>query len=298
MHDHRRRAGLAALALSCAALLAAAALSAPPRAAAAGEKPKPEEIVAKHLEAIGTAEARAPARPRAVTGDTRIEVKAGGRGGSEGSGLIVSDGEKVLLGATFNSPDYPFERIGFDGSRLSARPFRPNVRSPLSNFFLSHEAVFKEGLIGGALSTAWPLLHLDARKPKLSYAGSGEAAGRPAHKLRYTPRKGSDLKVTLFFDAETFRHVRTEYDRTVPAPIGSSPSNSVSQRETRYRMVEEFSDFKAEGGLTLPRTYSIGFTVFSTGTPIELTWRFNLSRLTLDQQLDPKLFVTDTAESK
>ncbi|MET0645827.1 MAG: hypothetical protein ABW208_04350 [Pyrinomonadaceae bacterium] len=294
MHDHRRRAGLAALALSCAAL-AAAALPAAPRAAA-NEKPKPEELVARHLEAIGTAEARSPARPRVVTGDTRIDVKAGGRGGSVGSGLIASAGDKVLLGATFSSPDYPFERIGFDGTRLSARPFRPNVRSPLANFFLSHEAVFKEGLIGGVLSTAWPLLHLDGRKPKLSYAGSGEAAGRPAHKLRYAPRKGSDLKIVLFFDAETFRHVRTEYDRTVPAPIGASPGDSVSQRETRYRMVEEFSDFKAEGGLTLPRTYSIGFTVFSTGTPIELTWRFNISRLTLDQQLDPKLFVTDTAQ--
>jgi hypothetical protein len=293
MHDPRRRAALAALALAGAAL--AAALP-PPRPAGAEDKLKPEEVVARHLEALGAAEARAPSRPRVVAGGTRIEVKAGGRGGSEGQGLIASAGDKVLLNATFQSADYPFERVGFDGERVSARAIRPNVRSPLSNFFLSHETVFKEGLIGGALSTAWPLLHLEERKPKLSYAGAGEVAGRPAHKLRYAPRKGSDLKVVLFFDAETFRHVRTEYERTVPAPIGATSAQSVSQRETRYRLVEDFSDFKTEGGLTLPRSYSVGFTVFSTGTPVEVTWKFDLTRVSLDQPIDPRVFVADVAE--
>ena len=288
MHDHRRRAALAALALACAALTAALTH--------AQEKLKPEEVVARHLAAVGAAEARSPQRSRVVAGETRIEVKAGGHGGSEGQGLIASNGDKVLLNATFRSADYPFERIGFDGERVSVRAIRPNVRSPLSNFFLSHETVFREGLIGGVLSTAWPLLRLEERKPKLSYAGSGEVAGRPAHKLRYAPRKGSDLKVVLFFDAETFRHVRTEYERTVPAPIGATPAESVSQRETRYRLVEVFSDFKTEGGLTLPRSYSVGFTVFSTGTPVEVTWKFDLTRVGLDQPIDPRVFVADTVE--
>ena len=288
MHDHRRRAALAALALACCALAAAGA--------GAQEKLKPEEVVARHLEAVGAAEARSPQRPRVALGGTRMEVKAGGRGGSEGQGLIASNGDKVLLNATFQSAEYPFERIGFDGERVSARPIRPNVRSPLSDFFLSHETVFREGLIGGVLSTAWPLLRLEERKAKLSYAGAGVVAGRPAHKLRYAPRKGSDLKVVLFFDAETFRHVRTEYERAVPATMGATPGQSVSQRETRYRLVEEFSDFKTEGGLTLPRSYSVGFTVFSTGAPVEVTWKFDLTRVALDQPIDPKVFVADTAE--
>lgn len=288
MHKQRRRAALAALALACCTLAAAHA--------GAQEKLKPEEVVARHLAAIGAAEARSPQRSRVVAGVTRIEVKAGGRGGSEGQGLIASTGDKVLLNATFQSADYPFERVGFDGERVSARAIRPNVYSPLSNFFLSHETVFKEGLVGGVLSTAWPLLRLEERKAKLSYAGAGEVAGRPAHKLRYAPRKGSDLKVLLFFDAETFRHVRTEYERTVPAFMGATPSQSVSQRETRYRLVEEFSDFKTEDGLTLPRSYTVGFTVFSTGAPIELTWKFDLTRVGLDQPIDPKVFVADAAE--
>lgn len=289
-HRQRRLAALALLA--CAAL---AALTSTPRAGAE-EKLKPEEVVARHLAALGPAEARATGRARVVAGDTRMEVKAGGRGGSEGQGLIASAGDKVLLNAAFNSADYPFERIAFDGERVSARPFRPNTRSPLSNFFLSHDTVFKEGLIGGVLSTAWPLLHLEERKAKLTYAGAGEVAGRPAHKLRYAPRKGSDLKITLFFDAETFRHLRTEYERTTPAPIGATPEQSVSQRETRYRLVEDFSDFKPEGVLTLPHAYTLGFTVFSTGAPLEVTWRFDLTRLNLDQPIDPKVFVADAAE--
>jgi hypothetical protein len=288
-HQQRR---LAALALACAAL---PALLIAPRTGAE-DKLKPEEVVARHLEALGPADARTPDRPRVVAGETNIEVKAGGRGGSEGQGLIASNGDKVLLNATFNSADYPFERIAFDGERVSARPFRPNTRSPLSNFFLSYDTVFKEGLIGGVLSTAWPLLRLEERKAKLTYAGAGEVAGHPAHKLRYAPRRGSDLKITLFFDAENFRHLRTEYERTTPAPIGATPSQSVSQRETRFRLVEDFSDFKPEGGLTLPHAYTLGFTVFSTGAPLEVTWRFNLTRLNLDQPIDPKVFVADAAE--
>ena len=51
--------GLNVCALFCAVLLGAAAFT--PWAAPSAQKLKPEELVAKHLEAIGTAELRAPA---------------------------------------------------------------------------------------------------------------------------------------------------------------------------------------------------------------------------------------------
>ncbi len=66
MHDQRLRVALAAA------------------NAGAQEKLKPEEVVARHLEAVGAAEARSPQRSRVVAGGTRIEVKAGGRGRGDG----------------------------------------------------------------------------------------------------------------------------------------------------------------------------------------------------------------------
>ena len=85
------------------------------------------------------------------------------------------------------------------------------------------------------------------------------------HELKYQPRGASELIITLFFDQETFQHVRTEYERVNPAPTGNRAYANVEEREMRNKMVEEFSDFKIEGGLTLPHTYKITLSVDAQG---------------------------------
>ena len=261
-------------------------------AAAGGEKLKPEEVLAKHLEALGPAELRQPGRSRAFAGASMMNLRTGGGGQASGTAVIASQGEKVLLKAEFDSSGYPFERLGFDGKRLYARPYAPGVRSPIAGFFLSHDATFSEGLIGGTLSSAWPLLNLAQRRAKLEYAGTEKVNGREAHKLKYVPRKGSELKIKLYFDAETFHHLRTEYERTIAAPMGATPQQSASQRETRYKLVEDFSDFRPEGGLTLPHTYKLQYSV-SQYNPFQMDWTFNLEKYTFGFALEPKEFVTD-----
>jgi hypothetical protein len=258
------------------------------------DKITPEEIVAKHLEAIGKAEARKTDRSRIVAGTSVMTLKTGGRGNSNGAALLASQKDKVLLKAEFNSPSFPFEKIGFDGRKLHAKQYSPGVRSPLDEFFLSHTTVFTEGLIGGALSSAWPLLDLAARGPKLQYAGTEKIDGRQAHKLRYLPRDGGDLKITIFIDAENFHHVRTEYERVIAAPMGGTPIESAGQREMRYQLVEDFRDFKIEGGLTLPHKYTIQYSVFKLNNPIALDWTFDLTRFTFDYPIEDKQFLADS----
>lgn len=75
---------------------------------------------------------------------------------------------------------------------------------------------------------------LTIRGPKLQYAGMEKVDVGQAHKLRYLPRDGGDLKITIFIDAETFQHLRTEYERVIAAPIGGTLGESASQREIRY----------------------------------------------------------------
>jgi hypothetical protein len=223
-----------------------------------------------------------------------MDIKTGGRGTASGPALLASQKDKVLLKAEFSSPSYPFEKIGFDGRKLHAKQYSPGVRSPLDEFFLSHTTVFTEGLIGGALSSAWPLLDLAARGPKLQYAGTEKVDGRQAHKLRYLPRDGGDLKITIFIDAENFHHVRTEYERVIAAPMGGTPGESASQREMRYQLVEDFRDFKTEGGLTLPHAYTIQYSVFKLNNPISLDWTFNFTRFTFDYPIEDKQFLADS----
>lgn len=258
------------------------------------DKVKPEELVAKHIDAIGTAEARKSDRSRIVAGTSLMNLKTGGRGNSTGPALLASQKEKVLLKAEFTSAGYPFEKLGFDGRKLHAKQYSPGVRSPLAEFFMSHDVVFSDGLIGGTLSSAWPLLDLAARGAKLQYGGTDKVNGRQTHKLKYVPHEGGELKITIFIDAENFQHLRTEYERVIAAPMGATPGASASMREMRYKLVEDFRDFRAEGGLTLPHTYTIQYTVSRLNQPLALDWTFNFTRFTFDYPIEEKEFLVDT----
>lgn len=256
----------------------------------AQQKIKPEALIAKHLESIGTAEARAAARNRIINGVAEMSLKQGGTGNLVGSALMASEGDKNLLMMAFDRPDYPAERIGYNGQKLSVQAIRPGVRTPLGEFFRTHEEMFKEGLVGGTLSTSWPLLNVAARSPKLEYGGTKKFDGRLAHELKYTPKKGSSLKIKLFFDAENFRHIRTEYERVIAATMGARPIDSGGRLDTRYKVVEEFSDFKEENGLTLPHIYKFELQMTSDRAPLRLDWVLNLNKFSFNQSMSGKEF--------
>ncbi len=279
--------GLKFCALLFAALLGCAAQ-------ASAQKMKAEDVVAKHLEALGKAELRAPTRTRSVTGGIAVVLRnSAGGGRPEGEALIATDGQKILYITEFKQADYPFERMGFDGKKVTVRQYRPGRRTAFGEFVLSHEVLFKEGLIGGALSSAWPLLNLAERGAKLGYDGTAKVNGREAHKLSYKPKKGSDLKIKLYFDAQTFNHLRTEYDRVVAATMGPVPGSSAGRIDTRYHLAEDFGEFKDEKGLMLPHSYRMEYMVTSEIGPVLLDWNFQLNNFTFDEPINPALFDTE-----
>jgi hypothetical protein len=286
---HTRRA----LALTCALL--AALLPSTPRAAVAAhadDKMKAEDVIAKHLEALGPRAARDAAKKRIVAGSSRAIFKAqAGSGAIDGQIVIASDEDKVVLGMKFEAPNYPGERFGFDGKKLTVGYMQPGVRSLLGNFALTNGEIFKEGLVGGTLTSAWPLLNVAERKAKVEYAGTDKVNDRLVHKLKYYPAKGSDLKITLYFDAETFQHVRTQYDRVVGARLGTSGvDSSASQRETRYKIVEEFGDYKEEGKLKLPHSYKLQFEIDKTNGSSLDRWEMTLDQFAFGQEIDNRMF--------
>ena len=270
--------------------IAAARVATVPVSAGGDQKMKPEELIAKHLESIGTTEARGAVRNRIINGVAEMTLKQGGTGSLLGSALMASEGDKNLLMMAFNRPDYPAEKIGYNGHKLSVQAIRPGVRTPLGEFFRTHDEMFKEGLVGGALSTSWPLLNVAARAPKLEYGGTRKFDGRLAHELKYTPKKGSSLKIKLFFDAENFRHIRTEYERVIAATMGARPIESGGRLDTRYKVIEEYSDFKEENGLTLPHTYRFELQMTSDRAPVLLEWVLSLQKFSFNQSMSGKEF--------
>jgi hypothetical protein len=253
------------------------------------EKMKPEEVVARHLESIGTAKARESITTRIIAGTSQVIFHTAPTGQAVGKAVLASEGVRNLIGMSFPSPVYPREQLGFNGDTFIAAYVTPGVRSPLGAFLMTHNLIFKEGLMGGALSSSWPLA--DAKHPpKLEYVGTKKINSQTLEELRYVPRGGSDLQVSLFFDQETFRHVRTEYERTIAGPTGDRSYIAGVTREIRYKMVEEFSDFRPEAGLTLPHGYRINLLVDSPNGTSQTEWILKLAQFTFNDKIDPSSF--------
>ena len=130
--------------------------------------------------------------------------------------------------------------------------------------------------------------------PILEYSGLKTVNNRTLHELKYLARGGSDLQVSLFFGQANFRHVRTEYELVIAAPTGDRAYTNIEEREIRYKMVEEFSDFKIEEGLTLPHTYKIKLLVDSKGGTFLADWEITLTQFSFNQPIDPNSFTIGT----
>jgi outer membrane lipoprotein-sorting protein len=259
-----------------------------PSNALAVEKMKAEDVVAKHLESIGSAAARSAARSRVVVGTTRATFRARNSSGAiDGRAVLGSINQKVMFGMGFTAPNYPGEKFGFDGKRFTVGYLTPGIRSTLGNFLLIHSDVFKEGLMGGTLSSAWPLLDLAERGAKLEYAGTEKIGDLPVHKLEYSPKKGSELRIMLYFDAKTFEHVRTQYDRVIAARLGAGGiDNQARQMETRYKMIENYSAYRKEGELNLPHSYTLQLEITKTNGSSSDKWETEFSQFVFNQEID------------
>jgi hypothetical protein len=252
-----------------------------------------DELVERHIASIGPADVIAAIKSRVMVGDTQVESKLGSSFVLNGKGQIASQGQSVLYAMIFNSPVYPYEKAAFDGKDQSVG--LPNgKRTLLSEFLKSQGSILKDGLFTGALSTAWPLLDLKSRKSaKLEYAGTAKIDNRQCYKLKYSSARSGNLKTMLYFDAETYRHVRTTYEYTTEPSIGTSSTDvRSSSRVERYSLSEDFSDFKMAGKLTLPFMHTINITKEGqiTSETNSVKWTFTILQVYYDELLEATVF--------
>jgi hypothetical protein len=264
---------------------------------AQAQKLKSEEIIVKHLEAIGGNETLHSVSTRITSGTVVATFKTPTTAELGGRVVLASEGPKNVTAMVFenSTSNYPHEKIGYDGRDVSGSYVRPGIRSSLGDFLLGHKNIIKQGFWGGALSQAWLLLDPD-RKIKMEAAGTKKIGERSAYVLKCYP-SGSDLKVTMYFDAETFQHLRTEYERSISAQMGSTPETSATQgAETHYKLSEDFADFKKEGGLTLPHSYKISLEIVGRQGSFKASWDMALSSFQFNQRIDPSTFDVDDSK--
>jgi hypothetical protein len=236
------------------------------RAHPSSEKLKADEIVSKHLEAIGSASARAAVKSLVVEGNMTVKYVMGGTGEAGGPFSLVSTGDKLSFAAKFNMTNYPGEFFAFDGEKKSVGYVQPGQRSQLEDFLNNNGEIIQEGLVGGTLSTAWPLYNWQARKAKLDSDGLKKEEGKELYKITYHPRHGGgDLKVYLFFDPSSFHLVKIIYTEQVAPQMGTSPGLSSSGGLARLTLEENFGGFTNVEGLMLPTQWSIKYSSEGAG---------------------------------
>lgn len=270
---HRSKSFL--LSLSLAGLLALAISG-----SASDKAPKlsADDIIAKHLESFGTAEARRALKSRVAQGTVQFSERITGTIHLDGNASIVSEANKIKVAFRFATPQYPGEQLVCDGQNVQVALIDQQSRSRLGNFIVEEPEVLKEGIFGGVLSMGWPLLDVKASGVKLKSEGIRKVADRELYALGYTPKKrnnSGDLSVLLYFDPATFHHVLTIY-RLAAAPVEQGETTDPSSVTTTVE--ERFEDFHAVDGVTLPLSWDVRARV-EPGKALEYEWKVTLSSI-------------------
>lgn len=260
------------------------------------DDPKPAELISKHLDSIGKKDVRDALKTLMIVGSSLFEsnvpvVRGGGRS------VLVSDDRNLMYAMSFNSRDYPFEKIGYFDSKVNIPYVNSGKRSLLGAFVTEHSKILTDGLFGGVLSMRWSLYDIEKKKPRVRVTGTKKLNGREAYVLDYIASGGgsTEFKIRLYFDTETFHHVRSEYQREIGAPTQKfGQQNQIAS--SSITLLEDFSDFRAFEGITLPYAYKATFTSNSNTAVYENIWGIKVEEVRPNQALQPGFFTFDTGK--
>jgi len=256
------------------------------------------DVIGKHLESIGKPEILAKTQSRGIVGRAAFNIITGGAGSNkDGKFMFLSAGKNLGLKMKFDDLNYPEEHFGFNGREVTVKDMTPGHKSPLADFIFRYNGLMKEGFIGGELSTSWALLSYREGQPRVYTYKLEQIKDKNFHVLE---TKVGDVKIKLFFDPKSFRHVRTEYsvrikndtsaNKTVrgePEAADTSASESDMRRlndlapqatihetepDSIYILIEKFDRFSTADGLTLPTLYGIEYSVEGHGASFVAEW--------------------------
>ena len=248
------------------------------------------EIIRKHLDSIGSAEARSVIKDMTVVGSLRYNVLRSGGTGGDGKAVLASDQSRFLVGMSLGIPLYSGENIVFDGKKQRVNFVNSNVRSYLGDFLYRYPDVISRTLLGGSLTGAWLMYDPGFRNCKIEFDGTKKIDGAEVYAMSVLPKGGSDLEIQIFFDKETYRHVRTTYKRTIGALQGATVDTSSQRRGQRQIMTEDFGDFRNEQGLMLPHSYKIYVLYDGETETKEYEWVMKFNQFLFNQNFEPGIF--------
>jgi hypothetical protein len=254
----------------------------------------PEKLIAEHIKSIGEPTTLSSVNSRAFFGSTDVEFVQGMFGSiKNGVSSFVSDGEKLQIVMKYGDLNYPAEYIAYNGNDVSVGYISPGQRSPLADFLFRFNGVMKKGFIGGTLSLAWPLLNPDGIECKLKYK-KVKVEGRELHRLEWPIHILRNVKIKMYFEPETFHHVRTDYVVRIQEDISVTRAFDIMDKyivpESIYTLIERFDDYRKVSGMMLPHKYSIEYTLEGQGHSFIGHWTLNARKWLFNRTFDEMLF--------
>lgn len=203
-------------------------------------------FIQQHLNSIGSPEAFAGVRFRLAggigkgTGDI-LKQKKHRSGSIYGSAELAAGPDSLRLTIQCDSPRYPVEGFFLDKDKFRVAVLDGHESGLLGKFLAGCEDYVKEGLIGGVLSTLWPLLKADTAQRKMKLMGEQKLDGQRLLAVRYS--LGGQERVALYFDPNTSCHVATKC--------------IVEMKEGYWTLMEKFTDVRTYDGLNLPTHWTL-----------------------------------------
>ncbi|MBN2321655.1 MAG: hypothetical protein JXR49_21430 [Acidobacteria bacterium] len=281
----------------------------------------PEELIQKHLKSLGNPEKLKTIKNWGISGKAGVEFMLGATGKlTDGYFMCVSDGPKVGIRMQFADINYPGEYFAYDGNEVTVGHITPGQKSPIADFIFLHNATMKEGFLGGVQTTAWPLLDVGEKQPRMKL-GERTIDGQEFYELEYgSPgKRAGNMTVKLYFDKENFHHRRTEYrvrvaedltstqnivssgggsmvtapseptgrpaDRAPEDTIAGNPADSI------YLLVETFDNFAVVGDVTLPQRYTLEYSVEGQAATFLAKWSILNEVYANNGQVDQSFFM-------
>jgi len=258
----------------------------------ADNDPTVEEILKRHKASVGSASNKNQIANRIAIGKSEFDLTLPAWH-SEGKALFASDAENTMFVSSFDLAEYPFEKVGLFRGKIDIPFVTAGSRSPMGSYLLLNDNILSEKLFGGVISASWRMLDPAPIMERLRFAGRKKIAGREAFVIRYNARANTsaDSGIDLYFDAKDYRHLRTVYRQKMPEKqfyrmgiFGNQEGENINT------LTEDFDDFRAVGGLTLPHKYLIRLTLDGRSGTKDFRWTFKFDEYRIGQNFGEDFF--------
>jgi hypothetical protein len=267
------------------------------------KKLSPQEIIAKNLASVASADNLLVAKRRMVIGGSEFFVRSSTTKAA-GRAVLASDGDNMALFSTFNLSDYRMERIGIFSDKVDIPFIIPGRRSPLGRWLTAYDRTVNDRIFGGSIFSTWLFFKAENSWGEMETEGKKKVGDREAWVINYSPKQGlkAGSYIKLYFDAENFHHLKTIYkQRETETGFYDTGSGDANKGSTGHwndsamasngsTLTETFEDYRDDNGLILPTKYSINLQIESAVGTAEYDWIFKIEEYRLIKQFPVNFF--------